>query len=55
MVKHGALYYRSFGDAVVRVCDTVKMTELLTEMLREYPDLFSNNEPLNEHMQQLFE
>ncbi|WP_438350029.1 AAC(3) family N-acetyltransferase [Paenibacillus sp. FA6] len=54
MVKHGAMYLGQLGDAVVRVCDTVKMTEVLTEMLREYPDLFSDNEPLNEHMQQLF-
>jgi aminoglycoside 3-N-acetyltransferase len=54
MVKQGAMYYGQLGDAVVRVCDTVKMTELLTKMLSEYPDLFSDNEPLNEHMKQVF-
>ncbi|MHA0858303.1 AAC(3) family N-acetyltransferase [Paenibacillus sp. CMAA1364] len=54
LVKHGAMYYSSFGDAVVRVCDTVKLNEILTEMLRESPDLFSDNEPLNDHMQSMF-
>ncbi|HEY2493295.1 MAG TPA: AAC(3) family N-acetyltransferase [Paenibacillus sp.] len=54
MVGQGAIYWGQLGDAVVRVCDTVKMTELLTQMLRECPELFSDNEPLTEHMQQLF-
>ncbi|AOZ94113.1 AAC(3) family N-acetyltransferase [Paenibacillus crassostreae] len=55
MVKHGALVFGELGDAVVRICDTVKMTDILTEMLREDPDLFSDNEPLSQHMKQLFD
>lgn len=54
MMDNGALYFGQFGDAVVRVCDTVKLTEILTEMLHVFPELFSDNEPLTEHMQQLF-
>ena len=54
MIAKGALYFGEFGDAVVRVCDTMKLTEVLTEMLQVFPDLFSDNEPLSEQMQQLF-
>ncbi|MFS0823155.1 AAC(3) family N-acetyltransferase [Bacillus sp. 1P02SD] len=35
------MYKGHFGDATVRVCDTVKMTELLTHILKEEPSLFS--------------
>ncbi|GFR37326.1 hypothetical protein PRECH8_06220 [Insulibacter thermoxylanivorax] len=42
----GALYRARFGDAKMLVCDAVKTTEILTEMLKEDPDLFSDNEPL---------
>lgn len=44
--EQGALYRSKLGDADVLVCDTVKMTEILSEMLRDNPDLFSDNEPL---------
>lgn len=44
--EHGALFRSKLGDADVLVCDTVKTTEVLTEMLRDNPDLFSDNEPL---------
>lgn len=42
----GALYRAKLGDAPVLVCDTVRTTEILTEMLEEDPDLFTDNEPL---------
>lgn len=45
--EEGAMTLGRFGDAEVRVCDTVRMTEVLTRMLRVNPDLFSDNEPLN--------
>jgi aminoglycoside 3-N-acetyltransferase len=35
------MYKGQFGDAKVRVCDTVKMTDLLNHLLKEKPDLFS--------------
>ncbi|WP_062108777.1 AAC(3) family N-acetyltransferase [Bacillus niameyensis] len=50
-----AMYIGTFGDAEVRVCDTVKMTEILTEMLTIDPELFSDNEPLSEKFKQEFE
>lgn len=44
--EQGAIYRGQLGDANVWVCDTVKMTDILTDMLRNNPDLFSDNEPL---------
>lgn len=46
--EQGALYRARLGDAEVLVCDTVKTTEILTDMLLKNPDLFSDNEPLAE-------
>jgi aminoglycoside 3-N-acetyltransferase len=34
------------GDAVVRVCDAAMLTEVITDMLEDNPDLFSDNLPL---------
>lgn len=50
----GAMHLGKLGDAEVRVCDTVKLTEVLTEMLKAEPDLFSDNEPLTEEMRNFF-
>jgi aminoglycoside 3-N-acetyltransferase len=44
--QQGAIYRTYFGDAETWVCDTVKMTDILSGMLRVNPDLFSDNEPL---------
>lgn len=44
---NGIMSKGRFGDAEVRICDTVKMTDLLFRMLKVKPDLFSNNEPLS--------
>ena len=44
--EQGAIYRSRFGDANVWVCDTIRMTDILSEMLRNNPDLFSDNEPL---------
>ncbi|MNI08532.1 SPBc2 prophage-derived aminoglycoside N(3')-acetyltransferase-like protein YokD [compost metagenome] len=44
--QQGAIYKARFGNADTWVCDTVKMTDILTKMLRQNPDLFSDNEPL---------
>ena len=46
LVEGGALQIGTLGDAEVRICDTAKMTEILSDMLRHNPDLFSDNEPL---------
>jgi aminoglycoside 3-N-acetyltransferase len=44
--EQGAIQRSQLGDANVWVCDTVKMTDILSDMLRKNPDLFSDNEPL---------
>ncbi|PYE48821.1 AAC(3) family N-acetyltransferase [Paenibacillus barcinonensis] len=46
LVQAGAMHKGSFGDAVASVCDASRTTEVLTKMLRDNPDLFSDNEPL---------
>ncbi|MDQ1909640.1 AAC(3) family N-acetyltransferase [Paenibacillus sp. GD4] len=45
-IQKGAMYTGRFGLAETRVCDTVKMTQLLTDMLARTPELFSNADPL---------
>lgn len=52
--KRGALYKSRLGDADVLVCDTVKMTDVLIDMLRFDPDLFSDNEPLSAEVEERF-
>ncbi|NUU77375.1 AAC(3) family N-acetyltransferase [Paenibacillus xylanilyticus] len=44
--RKGAMRQGKLGDAVVRVCDAAKVAEIITEMLKENPDLFSDNLPL---------
>ncbi|MCR8659191.1 AAC(3) family N-acetyltransferase [Paenibacillus endoradicis] len=46
--QQGAIYKAPFGDADMWVCDTVKLTHILTDMLLQNPDLFSDNEPLQD-------
>ncbi|WP_211750221.1 AAC(3) family N-acetyltransferase [Paenibacillus sp. Marseille-Q4541] len=43
----GAMYKGRLGDAVVRVCDAAKVAKVITEMLKDNPDLFSDNNPLD--------
>lgn len=44
--RQGAIRRAKLGDALMWVCDTVAMTDILSDMLRTNPDLFSDNEPL---------
>lgn len=46
--EQGAMYKGVWGDAVVRVCDAAKLYDILAPMLRANPDLFVDNEPLQE-------
>lgn len=46
--EQGAIYRAQLGDATMWVCSAERITDILTEMLRENPDLFSDNEPLSE-------
>ncbi|MCR2804130.1 AAC(3) family N-acetyltransferase [Paenibacillus soyae] len=45
--QKGAMYRGTFGDAVVRVCDAAAVAEVITDMLKENPELFSDNNPLS--------
>lgn len=53
LAKRGAIQYGKFGDATVLVCDTVKLTQYITEMLNANAELFSDNEPLDEELIQV--
>ena len=53
-LKNDVMYMGKFGDAKVRICDTVSMTKLLFHMLSLDPDLFSDNEPLDEEFASQF-
>ncbi|HHW71159.1 MAG TPA: AAC(3) family N-acetyltransferase [Clostridiales bacterium] len=53
-LKSGVMYIGQFGDAQARVCDTVSMTKLLFHMLSIDPDLFSDNNPLDEDFAKQF-
>ncbi|CAM3712021.1 AAC(3) family N-acetyltransferase [Marinicrinis lubricantis] len=44
--RKGAMYKGQLGDAVVRVCDAAGVANVLTDMLKDNPDLFSDNEPI---------
>ncbi|MGG4480269.1 AAC(3) family N-acetyltransferase [Paenibacillus illinoisensis] len=44
--RKGAMRLGKLGDAVVRVCNAAMVEEIITEMLRANPDLFSDNLPL---------
>lgn len=46
-VQKGVMRLGALGDATVRICDTVGMTDLLVKMLKINPDLFSDNEPID--------
>lgn len=48
LISRGAMLMGQLGDAVVRVCDAAAITAILTEMLEDDPDLFSDNEPLKD-------
>ncbi|TYP75392.1 AAC(3) family N-acetyltransferase [Paenibacillus methanolicus] len=44
--EKGAMRKGQLGDAVVRVCDAAAVANVITDMLRDNPDLFSDNNPL---------
>ena len=46
LVEKGAIEYGKFGDAKVLVCDAVKITKYISEMLTIDPDIFGNSLPL---------
>lgn len=46
LADKGVIEYGQFGNAKVLVCDTVGLTNYLTEILKIEPSLFSNPDPL---------
>lgn len=46
--REGAMHKGQLGDAVVRVCDAAAVAKVITAMLKDNPDLFSDNDPLNQ-------
>ena len=46
--RRGAMRQGKLGDAIVRVCDAAKVAEIITDMLKDNPELFSDNLPLAE-------
>ena len=54
LADKGAIEYAQFGEAKVLVCDTVQLTEYITEMLKIDPALFSDNEPLTDKQIEAF-
>lgn len=54
LMEEGSLYKGKLGDDTVLVDDAAKTTELLTELLQANPDLFSDNEPLEEKWRTFF-
>lgn len=55
LAEKGAIEYAKLGDATVLVCDTVKLTDYITDMLKIDPELLSDNEPLSEEFIERFE
>lgn len=55
LIEAGSLYKGKLGDATVFVDDAAHTTELLTELLTANPDLFSDNEPLEEEWRTFFQ
>lgn len=52
--KNKVMYKGKFGDATVRICDTVKMADLLFKMLEVKPDLFSDNASIDAELYNMF-
>ncbi len=52
--EYGAVYKGKLGDATVRVCDTVKLTKILTAILKIDPELFSDHEPIRPEVEKKF-
>lgn len=54
LAEKGAIEYAKLGDAAVLICDAVKLTDYITEMLKIDADLFSDNEPLSKEFIERF-
>lgn len=48
LLASGAMWLGKLGDAEVRICDAVKLTEVVSNLLQKNPDLFLENKPLTD-------
>ena len=53
-LKHGAMRMGRFGDATVRICDTVRLAEILMVMLQRNPGLFSDDHPVDMRLYSMY-
>lgn len=54
LLNNGAMRLGRLGDAQVRVCDTLRLTEILMVMLQRNPGLFSNNHPVDSRLYPMY-
>lgn len=50
LLREGAIRMGQFGDAEVRICNAARMMEVLEPVLKKYPKLFSNLDPMPEEL-----
>lgn len=46
LLKHGAIYYGTFGDAKCVIADAKMMYEITSDLLKRNPNLFINGDPV---------
>lgn len=54
-LKNDAMRMGRFGDAEVRICDVVRLTEILMVMLQRNPGLFSDDLPVDGRLYSMYE
>ena len=54
LLENGAMRMGTFGDAEVRVCDVLRLTEILMVMLQRNPGLFSDARPLDARLYPMY-
>lgn len=54
LLANGIMRFGRFGNADVRLCDTVGLTRLLNAMLTVNPQLFNDDQPLSQEMAERF-
>jgi len=53
-LENGAMQTGHFGDAFVRVCDVVRITEILMVMLNRNPWLFADEKPVDRRLYPMY-
>ena len=53
-LENGAMHIGRFGEATARVCDVVRMTEILMVMLNRNPWLFADERPVDRNLYPMY-